>query len=53
MGENPEERNKDSRKASESSIEQQAEPPVGKTDPTEPVKVGGSKEGKGTSTSAL
>jgi hypothetical protein len=53
MSENPEERNEDSRKASDSSIEQQAEPPVGKTDPTEPVKVGGSKEGKGTSTSAL
>jgi hypothetical protein len=49
MSENPEQRNKDSRKASEGNIEQQAEPPVGKTDPTEPVKVSGAKESKGTS----
>ncbi|HKU48431.1 MAG TPA: hypothetical protein VJP79_00650 [Nitrososphaera sp.] len=49
MSENPEERNRDSRKASDSNIEQQAEPPLDKTDPTEPVKVGGAKEGKGTS----
>ena len=50
MSESPEERNKDSRKASESNIKQQAEPPLGKTDPTEPVKAGGSKEGKVTNT---
>jgi hypothetical protein len=53
MSENPEERNKDSRKASESNIEQGAEPPVEKTNPTEPVKFGGSKESKGTGTSAI
>jgi hypothetical protein len=52
MSENPEERNRDSRKAAESNIEQQGEPPLDKTDPTEPVRVGGAKEGKGTSTGA-
>jgi hypothetical protein len=51
MSEKPEERNRDSRKASESNIEQGAEPPIDKTSPTEPVRVGGAKEGKGTSTS--
>ena len=50
MSEKPEERNRDSRKASENSIEQGAEPPLDKTDPTEPVRVGGAKAGKGTST---
>ena len=50
MSEKPEERNRDSKKASESNIEQNSEPPVDKTDPTEPVRVGGAKEGKGTST---
>ena len=50
MSDKPEERNKDSRKASEGNIEQGAEPPIDKTDPTEPVSVGGAKEGKGTST---
>jgi hypothetical protein len=49
MSENPEERNKDSRKASENSIEQ----PLDKADPTEPVQVGGAKEGKGTSTTTF
>ncbi len=53
MSESPEERNKDSRKASENNIEQAAEPPVDRTKPTEPVKVGGSKESKGTETSAI
>jgi hypothetical protein len=43
MSENPEQRNKDSKKAAEENIEQ----PVGKQDPTESVHVGGSKEGKG------
>jgi hypothetical protein len=53
MSNNPEERNKDSRKAAENNIEQQAEPPLDKTDPTEPVRVGGAKEGKGTSTQSI
>jgi hypothetical protein len=53
MSEKPEERNRDSRKASESNIEQNAEPPLDKTDPTEPVRVGGAKEGKGTSTTTM
>lgn len=44
MSEKPEERNRDP-KTAEDSIEQ----PVDKQDPTEPVKVGGAKEGKGTS----
>jgi hypothetical protein len=44
MSEKPEERNRDSKKSAEDSIEQ----PVERSDPTEPVKVGGSKEGKGT-----
>jgi hypothetical protein len=44
MSEKPEERNKDSKKSAEDNIEQ----PVGKQDPTEPVQVGGAKEGKGT-----
>lgn len=43
MSENPEERNKGSKKAAEDNIEQ----PLDKQDPTEPVQVGGSKEGKG------
>lgn len=47
MSQNPEERNKDSRKSSESNIEQSPEPPVDRQDPTEPVKVSGLKEGKG------
>ena len=41
MSEKQEERNRDSKKSAEDNIEQ----PV---DPTEPVKVGGAKEGKGT-----
>jgi len=44
MSGNPEQRNKDSKKAAEENIEQ----PVDKQDPTEPVHVGGSKESKGT-----
>lgn len=47
MSEKPEERTKDSKKWSESSIEQTPEPPLDKPDPTEPVKVSGSKESKG------
>jgi hypothetical protein len=43
MSEKPEERNRDSKKSAEDSIEQ----PVDKQDPTEPVTVG-AKEGKGT-----
>ena len=44
MSEKPEERNKGSKKAAEDNIEQ----PVDKQDdPTEPVQVGGGKEGKG------
>ena len=41
MSENPEERNRESRKANENNIEQQAEPPLNKQDPTEPVEVKG------------
>jgi hypothetical protein len=44
MSEKPEERNRDSKKSAEDSIEQ----PVEKSDQTEPVQVGGSKESKGT-----
>jgi hypothetical protein len=44
MSEKPEERNKDSKKSAEDNIEQH----VDKQDPTEPVQVGGAKEGKGT-----
>ena len=44
MSEKPEERNRDSKKSAEGSIEQ----PVDSKDPTEPVKVGGAKESKGT-----
>jgi hypothetical protein len=44
MSEKPEDRNKDSRKSAEDSVEK----PLDKQDPTEPVKVGGAKEGKGT-----
>ncbi len=43
MSENPEQRNKDSKKVSEENIEQS----VDKRNPTEPVQVGGAKEGKG------
>jgi hypothetical protein len=43
MSENPEERNRGSKKVAEDNIEQ----PLDKQDPTEPVQVGGSKEGKG------
>lgn len=49
MSKNPEERNRDSRKSSESNIEQPSEPPIDRQDPTEPVTVSGSKEAKGTS----
>lgn len=45
MSEKPEERDRDSKKAAEGSIEQ----PVDKKDPAEPVKAGGAKESKGTS----
>ena len=48
MSEKPEDRSRDSRKASKSNIEQ-IEPPLDKQDPTEPVKVSGSKESKGAS----
>ena len=58
MSEQPEERNKDSKKAAKDNIEQ----PVGKQDPTEPVTVEGSgagqgggsaaREGKGTTTAS-
>jgi hypothetical protein len=44
MSEKPEDRSRDSKKSAEDSIEQ----PLDKQDPTEPVKVGGAKEGKGT-----
>jgi hypothetical protein len=47
MSENPEERNKGSKKSAEDNIEQ----PLDKQDPTEPVQVGGAKEGKGTAMS--
>lgn len=49
MSQNPEERNRDSRKSSESDIEQSPEPPVDRQDPTNPVKVSGSRESKGAS----
>ena len=45
MSESPEDRSRDSKKVAEDSIEQ----PLDKQDPTEPVKVSGAKEGKGTS----
>ena len=50
MSDQPEERNKDSRKAGKDNIEQAG--PVDKQDPTEPVTVGSGKgssgrEGKG------
>lgn len=44
MSEKPEDRNRDSRKSAEDNIEQ----PLDKQDPTEPVKVGGARESKGT-----
>ncbi|HUG97343.1 MAG TPA: hypothetical protein VMJ94_07360 [Nitrososphaera sp.] len=44
MSEKPEERNRDSKKSAEDNIEQ----PLDKQYPTEPVQVGGAKEGKGT-----
>lgn len=46
MSEKPEERNRDPKKPAEDNIEQ----PVDKQEPTEPVQVGGAKEGKGMST---
>lgn len=49
MSNNPEERNRDSRKSAESNIDQASEPPIDRQDPTEPVKVSGSKETKGAS----
>lgn len=49
MSEQPEGRAKGSKEAAKENIEQQQQPqPVDKQDPTEPVKVGGAKEGKGT-----
>jgi hypothetical protein len=60
MSDKPEERNKDSRKAAEGSIEQA--PPIDKQDPTQPVTVednataaagqGGQKAGRPSSSSA-
>jgi hypothetical protein len=44
MSEKPEERNKDSRKSAEDSIEL----PLNNQDPTDSVQVRGAKEGKGT-----
>ena len=44
MSERPEDRNSDSKESAEESIEQ----PLDKQDSTEPVKIGGSKEEKGT-----
>lgn len=44
MSEKPEDRNRDSKKSAEDNIEQ----PLDKQDPTEPVKVGGARESKGT-----
>jgi hypothetical protein len=51
MSEKPEERNRDSRNAGKSNIEQGAEPPLDKQDPTEPVHVQGG-QGKTKSASA-
>jgi hypothetical protein len=49
MSEQPEGRTKDSEKAAKSNIKQpQQLEPLDKQDPTEPVKVGGGKETKGT-----
>ncbi len=45
MSENPEERNRDSRKTNDNTRKQQGETPLNKQDPTEPVQVG-AKEGK-------
>lgn len=45
MSEQPEKRNKDSKRVSEESIEQPE--PIGKQDPTEPVTVGGGKGSSG------
>ena len=39
MSNNPEERNRGSRDSNKNNIEQQAEPPINKQDPTEPVQV--------------
>jgi hypothetical protein len=47
MSEQPEERTKSSEKAAKANIEQPE--PIDKQDPTEPVKVSGVKETKGTS----
>jgi hypothetical protein len=45
MTEQPEGRAEESKKAAKGNIEQQPPPePLDKQDPTEPVKVGGSKE---------
>ncbi len=44
MSEKPEDRSKGSKKTADDNIEQ----PLDKQDPTEPVRVGGAKEGKGT-----
>ena len=41
MSEKPEDRNRDSKNAAKSNIEQGAEPPLDKQDPTEPVSVQG------------
>ena len=41
MSDNPEERNRDSRNANNNNIKQQAEPPINKQVPTEPVQVQG------------
>jgi hypothetical protein len=48
MSQNPEERNRDSRKSGDNNIEQGAEPPLNMQGPTEPVLVGSSKDGIGT-----
>jgi len=47
MSNNPAQTAKDSKRGSENNIEQMPEP-VDKQDPTEPVKVSGSRESKGT-----
>jgi hypothetical protein len=47
MNKKPKKRYKNTKESAESSIEERPEPPIGKPDPTEPVKVGGAKEEKG------
>jgi hypothetical protein len=48
MSKDPEKRHKNTKESAESSIEERPEPPIDKPNPTEPVKVTGTEEQKGT-----